>query len=124
MKIPSWMITDEMKLTKHYRMYAKAFGVDVPMTQSQPIESTQGTHMTPSTPRTPNPNMNEGESSAQRSLTIIKLCIPPRRSTRNTPPTPISTTPIPTVAEVEDITLRDIIQLSIAEQISRDDLKA
>ncbi|GJW39559.1 hypothetical protein Tco_0065404 [Tanacetum coccineum] len=105
-------------------MYAEAFGVDVPMTQSQPIVSTQETHRTPSAPRTPNPNVNEGESSAQQSLTIIKLRIPPRRSTRNTPPTPISTTPISTAAEVEDITLRDTIQLSIDEQKSRDDLES
>ncbi|GJT30927.1 hypothetical protein Tco_0911202 [Tanacetum coccineum] len=34
MKIPSWMITDEMKLTKNYRMYVEAFEVDVPTTQS------------------------------------------------------------------------------------------
>ncbi|GKD64771.1 hypothetical protein Tco_1306879 [Tanacetum coccineum] len=40
MKIPSWMITDEMKLTENYRIYAEVFGVDVPTTQSQPIEST------------------------------------------------------------------------------------
>nr|GFC61528.1 hypothetical protein [Tanacetum cinerariifolium] len=40
MKIPSWMITDEMKLTEHYRMYAAVFGVDVTTTQSQPTEST------------------------------------------------------------------------------------
>ncbi|GJU76639.1 hypothetical protein Tco_1273709 [Tanacetum coccineum] len=46
MKIPSWMITDEMKLTDHYRMYAMVFRVDIPTTQSQPIESTQGTHRT------------------------------------------------------------------------------
>ncbi|GKF43448.1 hypothetical protein Tco_0130000, partial [Tanacetum coccineum] len=32
MKIPSWMITDEMKLTEHYRMYVAVFGVDVPTT--------------------------------------------------------------------------------------------
>nr|GEZ91700.1 hypothetical protein [Tanacetum cinerariifolium] len=51
MKIPSWMITDEMKLTENYRMYVAVFGVDVPTTQSQPIESTQGTHRTISTPR-------------------------------------------------------------------------
>ncbi|GJS03153.1 hypothetical protein Tco_0319661 [Tanacetum coccineum] len=50
MKIPSWMITDEMKLTDHYRMYVAVFEVDVPMTQSQPIESTQGTHRTTSAP--------------------------------------------------------------------------
>ncbi|GKF26304.1 hypothetical protein Tco_0082198 [Tanacetum coccineum] len=40
-----------MKHTEHYRMYAEVFGIDVPLTQSQPIESTQGTHRTPSAPR-------------------------------------------------------------------------
>ncbi|GJT92706.1 hypothetical protein Tco_1081551 [Tanacetum coccineum] len=48
MQIPAWMITDEMKLTEHYKMYAKVLGLDVPLTQSQPTESTQGTHRTPS----------------------------------------------------------------------------
>ncbi|GJV53659.1 retrovirus-related pol polyprotein from transposon TNT 1-94 [Tanacetum coccineum] len=42
MQIPDWMITEEMKHTEHYRMYAKVFGLDVPLTQSQPTESTQG----------------------------------------------------------------------------------
>ncbi|GKB18696.1 retrovirus-related pol polyprotein from transposon TNT 1-94 [Tanacetum coccineum] len=51
MQIPAWMITDEMKQTEHYRMYAEVFGIDVPLTQSQPTESTQGTHRTPSAPR-------------------------------------------------------------------------
>ncbi|GJX87260.1 hypothetical protein Tco_0339274 [Tanacetum coccineum] len=32
MKIPSWMITDEIKLMKNYRMYAEVFGVDGPTT--------------------------------------------------------------------------------------------
>ncbi|GJZ28616.1 hypothetical protein Tco_0573263 [Tanacetum coccineum] len=32
MRIPSWMITDEMKLTEHYRMYIDVFGIDVPPT--------------------------------------------------------------------------------------------
>ncbi|GJZ05141.1 hypothetical protein Tco_0538416 [Tanacetum coccineum] len=45
--------------------YAEIFGADVPTTQSQPIESTQGMHRTTSSPR---------------------------RSTRLTPPTPIPTT--------------------------------
>ncbi|GKB02972.1 hypothetical protein Tco_0831061 [Tanacetum coccineum] len=40
MRIPPWMITE------HYKMYA-----DVPMIQSQPTESTQGTHRTLSAPR-------------------------------------------------------------------------
>ncbi|GKE12327.1 hypothetical protein Tco_1415878 [Tanacetum coccineum] len=98
MKIPSWMITDEMKLTENYRMYDAVFGVDVPTTQSQPIESTQGTHRTTSAPR---------------------LRIPQRRSTRLTPPTSI-----PTTAEADDIILQDTIQLSLAEQKSHDELEA
>nr|GFD20062.1 hypothetical protein [Tanacetum cinerariifolium] len=32
MKIPSWMITDEMKLIENYQMYAKVFVLDVPIT--------------------------------------------------------------------------------------------
>ncbi|GJW31982.1 hypothetical protein Tco_0052014 [Tanacetum coccineum] len=55
MRIPPWMITEEMKLTEHYKMYAEVFGLDVPLIQSQPTESTQGTHRTTSAPRTPNP---------------------------------------------------------------------
>ncbi|GJZ71131.1 hypothetical protein Tco_0634982 [Tanacetum coccineum] len=93
------MINDEMKLTENYRMYAKVFRVDVPTNQSQSIESTQGTHKTTSAPKSPNPDVDEGESRAQRKSTIIRLCIPLRRSTRLTSPTPISTTPIPSVAE-------------------------
>ncbi|GJZ83500.1 hypothetical protein Tco_0648673 [Tanacetum coccineum] len=92
MKILSWMITDEMKLTENYQMYAEVFGVDVPTNMSRPVESTQGMHKT---------------------TTAL------RRSTRLTPPTPILT-----VAEVEDITLRDTIQLSINEQKSCDELEA
>ncbi|GJU92515.1 hypothetical protein Tco_1304938 [Tanacetum coccineum] len=63
-KIPSWMITGEMKLKENYQMYAIVFGVDVPTTQLQPIESTQGTH---------------------------RITSAPRWSTRLTPPTPIPT---------------------------------
>nr|GEV32969.1 hypothetical protein [Tanacetum cinerariifolium] len=51
MKIPAWMISEVMKHTEHYRMYAEVFGIDVPLTQSQPTESTQGTYRTPSAPR-------------------------------------------------------------------------
>ncbi|GJY86946.1 putative reverse transcriptase domain-containing protein [Tanacetum coccineum] len=51
MQIPAWMITEEMKHTEHYRMYTEVFGIDVPLTQSQPTESTQGTHRTPSAPK-------------------------------------------------------------------------
>ncbi|GKB11816.1 hypothetical protein Tco_0845739 [Tanacetum coccineum] len=45
------MITEEMKHTEHYKMYAEVFGLDVLLTQSQPNDSTQGTHRTPSAPR-------------------------------------------------------------------------
>nr|GFC78109.1 hypothetical protein [Tanacetum cinerariifolium] len=30
---PEWMLTEEMKLTAHYQMYAMIFRVDVPMTK-------------------------------------------------------------------------------------------
>ncbi|GJW71926.1 hypothetical protein Tco_0128843 [Tanacetum coccineum] len=48
MKIPDWMITDEMNLTENYRM-------------------------TTSSPRTPNPEIDEGESSAPQKSTVIRL---------------------------------------------------
>ncbi|GJZ26898.1 putative reverse transcriptase domain-containing protein [Tanacetum coccineum] len=64
MQIPAWMITDEMKQTEHYRMYAEVFGIDVHLTHSHPTESTQGTH---------------------------RIRTAPRRSTRLTPPAPVPT---------------------------------
>ncbi|GJY56313.1 hypothetical protein Tco_0455428 [Tanacetum coccineum] len=64
MQILDWMITEEMKHTEHYRIYAEVFGLDVHLNQSQPTESTQGTHRTLSAPR---------------------------RSTRLTPPAPVPT---------------------------------
>ncbi|GJT72489.1 retrovirus-related pol polyprotein from transposon TNT 1-94 [Tanacetum coccineum] len=64
MRIPAWMITEEMKLTERYKMYAEVFGLDVPLTQSLPTESTQGTH---------------------RTLSAL------RQSARLTPPVPVST---------------------------------
>ncbi|GJX57311.1 hypothetical protein Tco_0287208 [Tanacetum coccineum] len=113
------MITDKRKLTKNYRMYAAVFRVDVPTTQSQPIESTQGMHRTNNAHRSPNPVADKGDSSALLKSTIIRLRIPPRRSTRLTPPTPI-----PTTVEADDIILQDTIQLSLAEQKSHDELEA
>ncbi|GKB55910.1 hypothetical protein Tco_0912096, partial [Tanacetum coccineum] len=66
MQIPDWMITEEMKHTEHYRMYAEVFWLDVPLTQSQPTESTQVTHRTPSAPRSPTPKTDTAESSAPK----------------------------------------------------------
>ncbi|GJU83092.1 hypothetical protein Tco_1285457 [Tanacetum coccineum] len=45
----------------------------VPLTQSQPTESTQGKHRTPSAPRSPNPNKEAAESSDPRRSTMIRL---------------------------------------------------
>ncbi|GJR28855.1 hypothetical protein Tco_1105087 [Tanacetum coccineum] len=87
-KIPSWMITDEMKLMENYWMYTEAFGVEVPTNQSQPIESTQILYST-------------------------KMINPSYSNNTNL-----------TAAEVEDMTVQDTIQLSIAEQKSSDDLEA
>ncbi|GJS58811.1 hypothetical protein Tco_0653595 [Tanacetum coccineum] len=94
MQIPDWMITEEMKHTEHYRMYAEVFGLDVPLTQSQPTESTQGTHRTPSAPRSPNPKMDAAESSALKWSTVIHFRLPERKSTRLTPPAPVPTVDI------------------------------
>ncbi|GJZ88084.1 hypothetical protein Tco_0659866 [Tanacetum coccineum] len=113
------MITDEMKLTEHYRMYAEVFGIDVPLTQSQQTESTQGTHRTPSAPRSPNPDKEAAESSAPRRSTVIRLRIPERRSTCLTPPAPV-----PTVDKADEMILQDTLQVSLAEHKSRKEQEA
>ncbi|GKC41778.1 hypothetical protein Tco_1059500 [Tanacetum coccineum] len=77
-------------------MYAKVFGLDVPLTQSQPTKSTQGTHRTPSAPRSPNPKMD---------TTVIRFCLPERRSIRLTPPAPVQT-----VDKADEMILQDTIQ--------------
>nr|GEU50649.1 hypothetical protein [Tanacetum cinerariifolium] len=59
-----------MKLTTHYNMYVVVFRVDVPMIQSQPDESTQGTHRTLSAPKTLNSDTNEGESKTHISIAM------------------------------------------------------
>ncbi|GJZ69728.1 hypothetical protein Tco_0633278 [Tanacetum coccineum] len=92
MRIPPWMITEEMKLTEHYKMYAEVFGLDVPLIQSQPTESTQGTHRTLSAPR---------------------------QSARLTPPAPV-----PTAEKADEMILQDMIQVSLAEQKSREEQEA
>ncbi|GJT01359.1 retrovirus-related pol polyprotein from transposon TNT 1-94 [Tanacetum coccineum] len=119
MKIPDWMITDEMKQTEHYRMYTEVFGIDVPLTQSQPTESTHGTHRTTSAPRSPNPDKEVAESSAPRRSTVIRLRLPERRSTRLTPPAPV-----PTVDKADEMILQDTLQVSLAEHKSREEQEA
>ncbi|GJW01320.1 hypothetical protein Tco_1556571 [Tanacetum coccineum] len=113
------MISEEMKHTEHYRMYAKVFGLDVPLTQSQPTESTQGTHRTLSAPRSPNPKMYKAESSAPKRSTMIRFRLPERRSTSLTPPTPV-----PTVDKADEMILQDTLQVSLAEHKSLEEQKA
>ncbi|GJS67473.1 hypothetical protein Tco_0682037 [Tanacetum coccineum] len=62
MKIPDWMLTEEMKLTDHYKMHAVVF-------------------------RSPNPVTIKGESSAPRKSTVIRVHVPRRQD----PETPIPT---------------------------------
>ncbi|GJW93536.1 hypothetical protein Tco_0173208 [Tanacetum coccineum] len=107
--------TDEKKSNgSNYRMYAEVFGIDVPLT-----ESTQGTHRTPSAPRSPNPDKEVAESSAPRRSTVIRLRIPERRSTRLTPPAPV-----PTVDKADEMILQDTLQVSLAEHKSREEQEA
>ncbi|GJR15466.1 hypothetical protein Tco_0798118 [Tanacetum coccineum] len=94
MKIPSWMITNEIKLTYNYQMKTSAL-------------------------RTLNPEIAEGGSSASRKSIVIRLRIPPRRSTRLTPPTSI-----PTTNEADDLVLQDTLQVSLAKQKSHEELEA
>ncbi|GKA67632.1 hypothetical protein Tco_0767549 [Tanacetum coccineum] len=108
-----------MKHMEHYRMYAEVFGLDVPLTQSQPTESTQGTHRTPSAPRSPNPKMDAAESSAPKRSIVIHFRLPERRSTRLTPPAPV-----PTVDKADEMILQDTLQVSLAEHKSREEQEA
>ncbi|GJV42178.1 hypothetical protein Tco_1420618 [Tanacetum coccineum] len=119
MRIPAWMITDEMKLTEHYKMYAEVFGLDVPLTQSQPTESTQGTHRTPSAPRSPNPATETAESSVPKRSTVIRFRLPSRQSARLTPPVPV-----PSAEKADEMILQDMIQVSLAEHKSREEQEA
>ncbi|GJZ48221.1 hypothetical protein Tco_0602053 [Tanacetum coccineum] len=76
-------------------MYTKVFGLDVPLTQSQPTRSTQGTHRIPSTPRSPNPKMDTSESN-----------------------------PVPIVVKADETILQDTLQVSLAEHKSREEQEA
>ncbi|GJT25473.1 hypothetical protein Tco_0895410 [Tanacetum coccineum] len=74
------------------------------MTQSQPIEFTQGANRTPSAPRPHNPKEQQGESSVQRKSTIIRI---PRR--KQTDPA----TPILTVEQIDVDSLDEATRVSI-----------
>nr|GFB02807.1 hypothetical protein [Tanacetum cinerariifolium] len=119
MKIPAWMISEATKHTKHYRMYTEVFEIDVPLTQSQPTESTQVMYRTPSAPRSLKPKMDAIESSAPKRSTVIRFCIPQRRSTRLTPPDPV-----PTMDKADEMILKDTLQVRLTEYKSREEQEA
>ncbi|GJW09259.1 hypothetical protein Tco_1575086 [Tanacetum coccineum] len=80
MQIPPWMITNEMKQTEHYRMYAEVFGIDVPLTKSQPTESTHRTHRTTSarqsarlTPPVPVPSAEKADEMILQDMIQVSL---------------------------------------------------
>ncbi|GKC47111.1 hypothetical protein Tco_1064833 [Tanacetum coccineum] len=75
-----------------------------------------GTHRTTSAPRTPNPKVTEGESSAQCKSIVIRLHVPPRRQDPETP--------IPTATEIDVTNLAETIQMSISTQRSIVDYEA
>nr|GEU84780.1 hypothetical protein [Tanacetum cinerariifolium] len=115
-KISDWMISEEMKQIEHYRMYAEVFGIDVPLIQSSPTESTQGRHMTPSAPRSPTPKV---DASASTRSTVIRLRLPQWKSTRLTPPAPVLT-----VDKADELILQDTLQVSLIEHKSRQEQEA
>ncbi|GKC51237.1 hypothetical protein Tco_1073982 [Tanacetum coccineum] len=101
------------------KLFTTYEGIDVPLTQSQPTESTHGTHRTTSAPRSTNLDKEAAESSALRRSTVIHLLIPERRSTRLTPPAPV-----PTVDKANEMILQDTLQVSLAEHKSREEQEA
>ncbi|GJR79611.1 retrovirus-related pol polyprotein from transposon TNT 1-94 [Tanacetum coccineum] len=90
-----WMKSTAIADNANDAVYAKVFGLDVPLIQSQPTESTQGTHRTPSAPRSPTPKMDTAES-----------------------------TPVPTVDKADEMILQDTLQVSLAEHKSQEEQEA
>ncbi|GJT28622.1 hypothetical protein Tco_0908897 [Tanacetum coccineum] len=81
------------EVTEAYKVYTTDFQLVVPMTESQPTESSQGTNMTLSAPRSPNPQkQQQGESIAPKKPIIIRI------SKRKQPDPEI---PIPTAAQID-----------------------
>ncbi|GJR69998.1 retrovirus-related pol polyprotein from transposon TNT 1-94 [Tanacetum coccineum] len=115
MRIPEWLLTEKMKQTTNYKVYATDFQIAIPMTQSQPTESTQGMNMTPSALMSPNAQEQQGESSALKKSTIIKI---PRRKQ------PHPATHILTAEKINVDNLDEATQIRIAIARSAEEYKA
>ncbi|GJZ36549.1 retrovirus-related pol polyprotein from transposon TNT 1-94 [Tanacetum coccineum] len=85
-------------------------------TSSNIFDSEDTKTKTTSAPRSPNPDKEVAELSALRRSTVIRLCLPERRSTRLTPPAPVLT-----VDKADEMILQDTLQVSLAEHKSRED---
>nr|GEZ05912.1 hypothetical protein [Tanacetum cinerariifolium] len=100
-------------------MYAEVFGIDVPLTQSQSTESTQGPHRTPSAPRSPNPKVDAAKLSAPTRSIVIRLRLPQQKSIRLTPPAQVLM-----VDKADELILQDTVQVSLAKHKSRQEQEA
>ncbi|GKD29972.1 hypothetical protein Tco_1240750 [Tanacetum coccineum] len=63
--------------------------------------------------------MDARVSSSPKRSTVIRFCIPQRRSTRLTPPAPV-----PAVNKVDEMILQDTLQVILAEHKSREEQEA
>ncbi|GJS15315.1 hypothetical protein Tco_0409787 [Tanacetum coccineum] len=99
------------------KIFSKCLTTPVTGWDQPPLQIMQ--MMTPSAPRSPNPNKEAAESSALRRSTVIRLCIPERRSTRLTPPAPV-----PNVDKADEMILQDTLQVSLVEHKSHEEQEA
>ncbi|GJX27870.1 hypothetical protein Tco_0235949 [Tanacetum coccineum] len=76
-------------------------------------------HRTPSSPRLPTHKKDTTESSAPKRSTVIRFCLPERRSTRLTP-----LVRVPTVEKADEMILQDTLQVSLAEYKSQEEQEA
>nr|GEU99457.1 retrovirus-related Pol polyprotein from transposon TNT 1-94 [Tanacetum cinerariifolium] len=103
-------------MTNFPEISRQVFEIDVPLIQSPPTESTQGTHRTPSAPRSPTPKL---DASTPTRSTVIHLCLPQQISIRLTPPASVLT-----VDKADELILQDTLQVSLAEHKSRQEQEA
>ncbi|GJS60094.1 hypothetical protein Tco_0654878 [Tanacetum coccineum] len=103
-------------LTEVYKLYVKGFKIVVLMSQSQPIESSQGTNRTLSARRLPNPQVQQSsESSATKKPIIIR--IPKRKK-------PDHNTPISTSEQINVSNLDEATQINVTKLVDGEDFVA
>ncbi|GJY19340.1 hypothetical protein Tco_0390831 [Tanacetum coccineum] len=98
------------------KIFSKCLTTRVTRWDQPPLQIMQ---MTPSTPRSPNPARKTAELSVPKRSTMIHFRLPSRQSARLTPPAPV-----PSVEKADEMILQDMIQVSLAEQKSREEQEA